>query len=227
MEPIVNSSLSANCLQCNGLILCMTYSELGSMIFFGKCKNSNCTTSKQKCTYVCKWCYDYSSINPAPGRTGGGRKVGIYSSLKAVKRHFKSSTHINSSAQNSHSCEVTSVDENNSFNDEIEWSDILTKEPTEHNDSSTIQRTSYDFFNDCGFDSQSKSPAFYAFVKDNEGKGAHYLTAKAFSVDVEAVSFEEARFSLLMANLLCQQTKTQQKLLSEILILATNANDEK
>jgi hypothetical protein len=75
-------------------------------------------------------------------------------------------------------------------------------------ENTNSSKTSKIDFKVCGFDSKSK-----------------YLTAKAFSLDVEDVTLEEARFSSMMANLLCQLTQTQQKLLAEILSYASNAKD--
>ena len=68
---------------------------------------------------------------------------------------------------------------------------------------------SIDELKEHGFDDESKSPIFFWHEHENPGKGAQFLTAKAFELPVDAVTIEEAQFSLTITSLLLQLTETQ------------------
>lgn len=231
-------TISMQCLLCYELISSRKATALGDMMFHGSCTNINC--SNKAIQYLCKWCYDYSSNNQAPGRIGGGRKGGIYGSIKAFRRHFQSKTHQQNYQQrekiradfqqavmsNEYDDITDDINESNVF-DNINEAVETNQGNYKHNEDEARKKDFANQLKECGFDKDSKSPAYYAFLNKNEGMGAQYLTAKAFSVDVTLVTEEEATFSLLMANLLCQLTNAQQKLLAEILKFASNAKDKK
>lgn len=220
MQPN-DGEISVGCSHCKAAMIYIRstqFGEKGSMMYRGTCRKPTCTTTADQ--YVCKWCLDYSNSNNPPGRLGGGRRTGIYRTVRSARQHFSSSTHLVSSplqqpTNDTFDQSTMMVDGDDHLND------IITNE----NDPETETVQSIDFINGCGFDKESNSPAFYAYVHANEGKGAQYLAAKAFSVDAADVSMEEARFALLMATLISQLTRAQQELLAEILALASNARE--
>ena len=76
-----------------------------------------------------------------------------------------------------------------------------------------------------GFATNSHSPEFYWCEHHFPGTGSRNLTAKAFSLSVDEVTTEEARFSLTISSLLLQLTKEQQALLGECMLQAANSKD--
>ena len=76
-----------------------------------------------------------------------------------------------------------------------------------------------------GFATNSHSPEFYWCEHHFPGTGSRNLTAKAFSLLVDEVTTEEARFSLTISSLLLQLTKEQQALLGECMLQAANSKD--
>lgn len=182
--------------------------------------------------YMCKWCNDYSINNNAPGRKAGGRPSGIFQNTRSARQHFNSHTHRVAATL------VSPIDGNLvPVPTDINIQQSVTIDGDCVNDNSfnmgdnngleqfvSVNNENIDFINGCGFDKESKSPAYYAFVNANAGMGAQYLTAKAFSVAVKDVSLAEARFSLLMATLLCQLTRAQREVLAEILAYASTSS---
>ena len=77
-----------------------------------------------------------------------------------------------------------------------------------------------------GSDEESKSPIFFWHEHENPGKGAQFLTAKAFELPVDEVTIEEAQFTLTITSLLLQLTETQRELLAECMLQAVNSKDE-
>lgn len=239
---------SMPCLYCQSIIIGTRWPKIGTMMYRGNCSNSSCNQYSHQ--FMCLWCFDYSKVNHAPGRLGGGRQGGIYRNAQTAHQHFKCSTHricaeiekkksddvvdqsmmsvdIDDNHHNKGDGEILSDDDadQSSMGVGIDEINSNNNEDNSINNGENGEIQKIDFFSECGFDNQSKSPAFYQFVHSNKGTGSQYLTAKAFSVDVVNVEEEEARFSLLMAQLLCQLTKTQQVLLAEILAYASNAKD--
>ena len=84
-----------------------------------------------------------------------------------------------------------------------------------------------DITNTAVFDEKSNSPDFFWYEHQHPGMGARHLTAKAFQIrDVEDVTEEEARFTLIISSLLVQLTDPQKDLFAECLRYAVNYNDK-
>jgi hypothetical protein len=189
-------------------------------MYRGICRNESCNNSTHQ--FMCRWCIDYLKGNPPLGRLGGGRQSGIFRNLQTARQHFKNATH-RLSAQ-IHQPPEDILDQSTMPMD-LDVSEFTSCNDDNFHEAAATPKI--DFVNNCGFAEHSKSPAFYEFVHSNGvGMGAQYLTAKAFDVPVNTISLAEARFSLLMAKLLCQLTKTQHGLLAEILTFASNAKDD-
>jgi hypothetical protein len=249
--PCLHCNAAINCSRWTKL------GENTNMMYRGTCRQTSCskeTPHQYMCKWCYE--YSLHNFNP-PGRRGGGRQSGIYRNIRSARQHFTSSTHrVSASLQQTtdyaldqsgmrvekDDCNI-SLDQItvNCVEDIFEQSGMRV-EKDDYNlsldqvtvncgedvfDQSAQSASRIDFTNQCGFDKESKAPAFYEFLYANEGKGAQYLTAKAFTVDVEKVSVAEARFALLMAMLLCQLTQAQHELLAQILSYAANASDSK
>lgn len=197
----INGELTMPCLHCNASITCIRWTKFGDkgiMMYSGTCSLANCSKETPH-QYLCKWCNDYSFNNNPPGRLGGGRPAGIYQNIRSVRQHFNSSTHRLSEPlrqtleDNVDQTEmIIDGDENNNTNNQTIENNTVNSAESIDNQVSVTAGKRIDFVNKCGFDRESKSPAYYEFVNSNEGKGAQYLTAKAFSVDVKKVTPEEA-----------------------------------
>ena len=73
-----------------------------------------------------------------------------------------------------------------------------------------------------GFDASSTTPDFLLNENKCKGMGIRFLTGKAFNVNPEQVTKEEARFCLQLSSLLIQLSDPQKKILSDILATAGN-----
>ena len=76
---------------------------------------------------------------------------------------------------------------------------------------------------DHGFDSDSNAPAFYWSEHQFPGSGVRNLTANAFSLPIDQVTNEEARFSLTISSLFMQLTESQRELFAECMLQAANS----
>ena len=76
------------------------------------------------------------------------------------------------------------------------------------------------------FHSESKSPEYYFFERHDPGKGAKYLTAKAFGLSPDDITEDEAMFSLRITKFLGELSTAQRRSFAEFMFLAANSRDE-
>jgi hypothetical protein len=216
MSSLISDITEYNCLYCSARIKMMpvTHMEWATGILGGICSDSTCNNNNRQ--FVCKICFDYGSANQAPGRYSGGRRSGIFSSTKALKKHFKSLTHITAVG------EVLDVNDN-----EILTGDDMDTSVNDSGNVNTKIQPSLDDIRKSPFHPSSNSPKFFVNEQKYPGTGAQYLTANAFSLSVDDVTFDEVNYSFTMASLLCQLTASQQQLLAEVMLHTLNAKDPK
>ena len=213
------------CRICKNSMVVTTAHDIGITMLRCICDNTMCVVEE---IFVCQWCSCKENQDPGRRRFGGGKKGGVYTSMKAAKNHFSSETHqLYLKSNNNIEEELEDNDNNNSVGDDNSSNNFNSI--IEQVDNRIYSNTNgcQINFNDCNFDTKSNSPAYYMYEDQKIGKGVQFLIAKAFSVDIDNVTLDECRFSLMMANLLCQLTQSQQKLLSEVLKYVVDAKDEK
>jgi len=219
MSNASEDTLQCNCLGCSSSIVMIpviTDFYLATGIYSG-----TCTTCKNKKQYLCKACYGYSSAKQAPGRYSGGRRSGIFSGRKSLNQHYKSSTHILATE------DVLEVD-NNEFGLETDSNECNDEEvdPIINNSSpNNISKIPLEDIKKAPFHHNSNSPSFFVNEQKFPGTGAQYLTAKAFSLRVDDVSFDEVNYTFMMSSLLCQLTQSQQQILANVMFQTINAKD--
>ena len=87
-----NGSFSISCNSCSisPLIQMNSNKRYPEYIYSGICSNEKC---KNRFQFVCKPCYEFSS-NTSNGdkMRFGGKKIGIYSTIKNAKSHIRKTT---------------------------------------------------------------------------------------------------------------------------------------
>ena len=191
---------------------------MDGFLFEGRCTNliSLCSLS-QKTVYSCSLC--------AAGTVQSyDNQRGYISSWKYISRHAQTAYHrsrlievnkvteqqTNSMGDFEENNHMTTTDEGDSPSETIIQGDIF----------GTIPRES-DLF-ELGFESTSNTPAYLHYEYQEKGLGARYLTAKAFGVNPNQVSLDEAKFCLQICTLLIGMTEKQKTMLATILSTAGN-----
>ena len=157
----MSQSIKINCTNCgDNTVELQRKGNWDGIMFFGKCPNTACVQEQ----YLCKLCYDYVIANQAPGRSGGGRKGGIFSSVKTARKHYNNNTHKCASEQSSD--EIAVCMETSPIGDD---SNEIT---TPSNCDPELNNNVHDFTNAVGFDEKSSSPKFYSYEQQCPGMGA-------------------------------------------------------
>ena len=203
-------------------------------LYHGRCQNECCSNAKIP-FWVCLPC-----LNHQVAHTGGEK--GYIPQWKALNRHAQSKFHRNAMQKwldttNIPGSHCPSHGNNTIFQGEDEEYEMGDTEeaqngcfdPLNGRDSAPNQDTpllsslSEDTLRSMGFADGSKSPSFIWQNMRANGHGLKYLTSKAFGLQPDEVTWEEAQFSVLMSSLLIELSGNQRRLLANILLLAGNA----
>ena len=197
----------------------------------GTCSNQTCGQEY----FVCMCCY--KDISPP---FVYNRYPGVMRNWKSVTKHGKAPSHIanktamkksqekNESANNNGTALTEKDDASLVDLDDFESGGDMDDVSSMNDNSKRGQPVnSLEDIKAGGFHPDSKSPDYFWFEHQNPGKGVKYLTSKAFSVNVDNVTAEEAGFSLVVSSLLMQLSEGQRKLFAECMLQAANWRTEK
>ena len=230
--------LEMPCPSC-GEVICLTQSNdshiaMETYLYQGKCGNDlNTCPMGNKTVYCCSACHSESSFT---------RSKGFISKWKYIGRHTKSKYHIERTSRKK-ICPQVQDEPQLSIDDGVEHVDFDDNVSIPaHTDDLSISNeleTNSQFIGNAlhngpmeidlkqlGFDENSKTPIFLKHEMTKPGFGARYLVGKAYGVDPNAISSEEAYFCLSLSSLLVQLTDKQKETLSELMTIAGNNGDE-
>lgn len=177
--------------------------------FVGVCKNTDCPKKQEQ--YICDLCYKFTrSGNRVPGRPAGGKPIGVFAQRKYLLQHLRKNP------LHSYVCSIQGVNNSELSQNEVVASDCYISN-TGNGDNNNIG-------NDCITHDFNLAP-FFVHEIDKPGKGAQFLTAQAYSLDIDQVTQEEVHFCFTFATLLCQLTQHQQKLLAEVMLQTSNSKE--
>lgn len=217
----INRSFSISCNSCSisSIIQMNSNHRYPEYLYSGICPNKQCTNRLQ---FVCRPCYEFSSVS-SNGDIGrfGGKKIGLYSTIKNAKSHV-SRTAVHNSAMKWFN-DKKKNDDNIAHDNEssIDLLDDINTDDILLNDKNTA--------NICGFKNNSTSLTYHEYESQYPGKGAKYLIGNAFELsqnDHDNISDEELLFFLKLSLLLSQLTQQQQKTLAELFLIVANCKEE-
>jgi len=205
------------CIKCHTIIgMTKDHSFPCNGIFVGTCTNYLCSNANSNMNvYFCVACHNYCAKTPL---NKGGRTPGLFSTKRATKQHFNYKIHQLATKDNNIDCHIN-------LNIPVDETPFLDNVVDHHNDAINNNLPDLEQIKRCGFSKESNSPNYFIQEQEYPGKGAKYLTAKAYNLQVEDVTMEEIHFTFSMASLLCNLTLNEQKALADILKIVANTKD--